>query len=261
MDDPVCAVGFDGQGAVGNHGFLHGASEPRFVGKGGGDVGCGFRRQTGVGVGAGVGEAEHAAYGFGFPKPEVRVERLRESVEVVRRLWTQEKANFQGKYFQLENAVCLPKPVQKPYPPITVGGSGGLLLRKVTAPYADRFDFGFLPSVELYKRKLGVLEKACRAVGRDFGEIEKSCWPGGQVLIAKDEEELQEKIMQKNVLGLTLEEFKQVNLAGTPEQMREQLRVWVDFGVTQFMLYFGDLPSHEGLRLFAEEVMKPMRGG
>ena len=202
------------------------------------------------GVGAGVGEAEHAAYGFDFPKPAVRVERLAESLEVIKRLWTQERANFEGKHFSLKDAVCLPKPVQKPHPPITVGGSGDLLLRKATARFADRLDFGFLPSVELYRRKLGVLEKACGAVGRDFGEIEKSCWPGGQVLIAKTEDELQEKIAKKNVLGLSQEEFLQVNLAGTPAQIRERLRVYVDLGVTYFMLYFADLPACRGAAAF-----------
>ena len=153
------------------------------------------------GLGAGIGEAEHAAYGFDFPKPAVRIERLAESLEVIGRLWTQERANFSGKHFSLKNAVCLPKPMQKPHPPITVGGSGDLLLRKATAPYADRLDFGFLPSIELYRRKLGVLEKACRAFGRDFGEIEKSCWPGGQVLIAESEKELARKNCQEKCFG------------------------------------------------------------
>ncbi len=213
------------------------------------------------GVGAGIGEAEHAAYGFDFPKPTVRIERLVESLEVIKRLWTEDRANFQGKHYNLKDAVCLPKPVQKPYPPITVGGSGDLLLRKATAPYSDRFDFGYLPSVEVYRRKLGVLENACRAIGRGFGEIEKSCWPGGQVLIAQNEKELEEKIAKKNVLGLSKEEFLQVNLAGTPAQIRKQLQVYVDLGVTCFMLYFADLPQVDGLRLFAESVMKPMGDG
>ena len=181
-------------------------------------------------------------------------------MEVIKQLWTQNKANFEGKYYSLKDAVCEPKPLQKPHPPITVGGSGKLLLRKVTAPYADRFDFGFQPSVERYKCKLEVLEKECRAIGRNFGEIEKSCWPGGQVLIGQDESEVNEKISQKNVLGLTLEEFKKTSLVGTPQQCREQLQVYVDLGVTCFMLYFGDLPSVEGLRLFAEGIMNKTGG-
>ena len=212
------------------------------------------------GVGAGIGMAEHAAYGFDFPKPAERIERLCESLEVIKRLWTRDQASFEGKHYQLKDAVCLPKPVQKPYPPITVGGSGDLLLRKTTAPFADRFDFGFLPSVELYRRKLWVLERAFNSIGRDFGGIEKSCWPGGQVLIAKNEGELVKKIAEKNVLGLSLKEFKQVNLAGTPAQILEQLRVYVNLGVTCFMLYFADLPRVDGLKLFAESVVKTVSG-
>jgi alkanesulfonate monooxygenase SsuD/methylene tetrahydromethanopterin reductase-like flavin-dependent oxidoreductase (luciferase family) len=212
------------------------------------------------GVGAGIGMAEHSAYGFDFPKPATRIEGLCESLEVVKRLWAHDQASFEGKHYKLKDAVCLPKPVQKPHPPIIVGGSGDLLLRKATAPFADRFDFGFLPSVELYKRKLGILENACKSVDRDFGDIEKSCWPGGQILIAKNEGELGNKIAEKNVLGLSQEEFRQVNLAGTPAQILEQLRVYVDLGVTCFMLYFADLPRVDGLKLFAESVAKTVSG-
>jgi len=213
-----------------------------------------------LGIGAGTQRNEHAAYGFGFPEPSVRIERLAESLEVITRLWTQNEAKYEGKHYSLKDAVCEPKPLQKPHPPITVGGSGERLLRKVTAPYADRFDFGFLPSVERYKCKLEVLEKGCVAIGRNFGEIEKSCWPGGQVLVAKNETEVNEKISQKNGSGLSFEDFKKTALIGTPTECREQLRVYVDLGVTCFMLYFGDLPRVDGLRLFAEGVIKNMCG-
>jgi alkanesulfonate monooxygenase SsuD/methylene tetrahydromethanopterin reductase-like flavin-dependent oxidoreductase (luciferase family) len=207
------------------------------------------------GIGAGIQENEHAAYGFEFPKPKVRIERLRESLEVIRRLWTQDKASFQGNHYSLKDAVCEPKPLQKPCPPITVGGSSKLLLLRATAPFADRVDFGYLPSVEAYKFKLEVLEKECRAIGRSFGEIEKSCWPGGQVLVAKNRTEVNEKISQRNVLGLSMEDFKKTVLAGTPKECKDQLQVYVDLGVNCFMLYLADLPNLDGLRLFAETVM------
>ena len=210
-----------------------------------------------LGVGAGIGEAEHTAYGFDFPKSSVRIERLAESLEVIRQLWTQGKANFEGKHFWLKDAVCEPKPLQQPCPPITVGGSGKLL-RKVTARYADRADFGYLPTVERYKSMLAALEEGCAAVGRSFGEIEKSCWPGGQVLIARNKTELDEKMSKKNQWGLPLKEFRKTFLAGTPRQCRERLQVYVDIGVACFMLFFADLPSVEGLRLFAEGVMQNM---
>jgi len=205
------------------------------------------------GIGAGVQEAEHVAYGFGFPKPSIRTERLDEALEVIIRLWTQEKASYDGKYYTLKDAVCEPKPQQKPHPPITVGGSGEKLL-KVTAQYADRFDWGFLPSIEAYKRKLETLEQKCKSVGRNFTEIERSCWPSGQVFIAKDETILAEKIAKIKPANISVQEFKKTALTGTPEQCRERLQVYVDLGVTYFMLFFADLPSIENLRLFAETV-------
>jgi alkanesulfonate monooxygenase SsuD/methylene tetrahydromethanopterin reductase-like flavin-dependent oxidoreductase (luciferase family) len=172
----------------------------------------------------------------------------------------EEKANYQGNHYTLKNAVCEPKPLQEPRPPITVGGSGELLMRKVTAPYADRYDWGFLPSIEVYKRKLMVLENQCKVIGRNFMEIEKSCWPGGQVLIAQNQRELSEKISQRKPANVSLEDFKKTTLAGTPDECRERLQVYMDLGVTYFMLFFADLPRIDGLRLFAESVIGKMSG-
>ena len=211
-----------------------------------------------LGIGAGTQETEHIAYGFGFPPASVRIERLSEALEVIKRLWTQEKTNYQGKHYTLKNAVCEPKPLQKPHPPITVGGSCELLTLKATAPYADRFDWGFLPSIETYKHKLAVLENQCKAIGRNFSEIEKSCWPGGQVLIGQNQRELSKKISQRKPANVSLEDFKKTTLMGTPDECIEQLQVYVDLGVTYFMLFFADFPSLDGLRLFSEKVMAKM---
>jgi alkanesulfonate monooxygenase SsuD/methylene tetrahydromethanopterin reductase-like flavin-dependent oxidoreductase (luciferase family) len=211
-----------------------------------------------LGIGAGCQETEHLAYGFDFPKPNVRLAQLGEALEVITRLWTQKKANYQGKYFTLKDAVCEPKPLQKPYPTITVGGSGEKLTPKITAKYAGRFDWGSLLSVEDYRHKLGVLEEQCKLVDRDFDEIERSCWPGGQVLIAKNQKELDELVSKRKPEGSPLEEYRKGNLFATPEQCMERLQGYVDLGVTYFMLYFGDLPNTDSLRLFSESVAKKM---
>jgi F420-dependent oxidoreductase-like protein len=210
------------------------------------------------GIGAGCQEAEHLAYGFGFPKTSERIERLGEALEVITRLWTQERANYQGKHYTLCDAVCEPKPLQKPHPPITVGGSSEKLMLKVTAQYADRFDWGSLPSVDAYRRKLELLESQCKAVGRDFGEIERSCWLGGEVLIAKDQRELNEMISHRKPESTPLEEYEKGTLAGTPDECIEHLQVYLDIGVTYFMLYFADLPNVKGLRLFSERVARKL---
>ena len=207
-----------------------------------------------LGIGAGVQETEHFAYGFPFPKTAIRIERLREAVEVIKALWAKEEASYTGKHYSISGAVCMPKPLQKPHPPITIGGSGEKLLLKVTAQHADRCDFGYVPSLEMYKHKLKVLEKHCSAVDRDFQEIEKSCWLGGQVVIARDCGELRKRVECDKPNGLALDVFKRTSIIGTPDECIEQMQPYVDLGVTHFMLYFGGLPNFSGLRLFAETV-------
>lgn len=208
------------------------------------------------GIGAGVQKNEHNAYGFSFPSSKARIERLNEAVEIIKKLWTEEKASYNGKHYTIRDAVCEPKPVQKPYPPITIGGGGEKLTLKVTALHADRYDWGYLPSVEEYKRKLKVLEKHCDAVGRSFNEIEKSCWPAGQIFIGEDRKELKKRSLQLMPKGVSLEDFTRTSFVGTPEDFIKQLRQYLNLGVTHFMLFFGDLPDLRGLRLFAEKVVQ-----
>ncbi len=210
------------------------------------------------GIGAGVQKEEHTAYGIPFPEARIRIERLKEAVEIIRKMWTEKKASYKGKHYKIHEAVCEPKPVQKPHPPITIGGSGEKLTLKVTAQYADKCDFGYLPSLELYKHKLAVLENHCRAVGRNPKEIEKSCWPGGQVLIARNQKELNETILTCKPKNVSLNDFEKLNLVGTPDGCLKKMQPYANLGVTHFMLFFGDLPSLDGLKLFARSVMKKM---
>ncbi len=207
-----------------------------------------------LGVGAGVQKEEHLACGFPFPEPSVRVEKLKETVEIIKKLWTEEKASYKGKHFSITEAVCEPKPLQKPHPPLTVGGCGEKHTLKVTAQYADRFDFGYLPSIELYKHKLQVLENYCKALGRDFSEIEASCWPAGQIIIGKNQKELDEKIQRCKPKNVSHADFEKYSLIATPEECIAKLQPYVNLGVTHFMLFFGDLPDLSSLRLFAEAV-------
>jgi len=209
-----------------------------------------------LGIGAGVQKNEHEAYGFPFPSSKARIERLNEAVEIIKKLWTEEKASYSGKHYRIRDAVCEPKPVQKPHPPIIIGGGGEKLTLKVTARHADRYDWGYLPSLEQYKRKLKVLEKHCEAVGRSFDDIEKSCWLAGQIFIGENKKELEEKALQQLPEGVSLEDFMRTNFVGTPEDCIHQLRQYMNLGVTQFMLFFGDLPDLRGLKIFSEKVVR-----
>ncbi|MCX8153487.1 MAG: LLM class F420-dependent oxidoreductase [Candidatus Bathyarchaeota archaeon] len=212
-----------------------------------------------LGIGAGVQKEEHLAYGFFFPEARTRIERLEETVAIIKQLWTEEKASFKGKHYEIKEAVCEPKPVQKPHPPITIGGSGEKLTLKVTARYADRCDFGYLPTIALYKHKIQVLATHCHAIGRDPNEIGLSCWPGGQVLVANNEEALSQAVLAHKPKNISQKDFENLNLIGTPDVCLKKLQPYLDSGFSHFMLFFGDLPCLDGLRLFAESVMKKLR--
>ncbi len=211
------------------------------------------------GIGAGVAKEEHTAYGIPFPKPPNRIGKMKEAVEIIKKLWTEEKTSYQGKFYTINEATCEPKPLQKPHPPITIGGSGEKLTLKVTAQHADRYDLGHVPTLKLYKHKLDLLKKHCKAVGRDFHEIEKSCWSGGQIFIARNRKELDEKLVQWKPKNVSAKDFKRLNLVGTPALCRRKIRQYKNLGVTYFMLFFGDLPDMRGLRLYAETVVKTLK--
>jgi F420-dependent oxidoreductase-like protein len=206
------------------------------------------------GVGAGCQQKEHEAYGFSFPNVGERVEMMAEALEITLRLWTQQNSDFKGKYYTVNAAACEPKPLQKPHPPITIGGAGEKHTLKVTAQYADRVDFGFLPTVEEYQRKLKILERHCTTVGRDFGEIELACWPSGQIIVRSNQSEVDQLISQMKPQGTPLQEYRQGTLATTPQACISHLKRYMDMGATYFLLYFGDIPQTRSLTLFAEEV-------
>jgi F420-dependent oxidoreductase-like protein len=209
-------------------------------------------------IGAGVQKNEHNAYGFPFMSSKSRIERLGEAVEIIKTMWTEEKASYSGKHYLIHDAVCEPKPVQKPHPPITVGGGGEKLTLKVTARHADRYDWGYLPSVEEYEHKMQVLKKHCDAVGRSFNEIEKSCWPAGQIFVGEDKKELEQRVSPWMPKDVSLKTFKKTSFVGTPEDFIKQLQPYVNLGVTHFMLFFGDLPDLTGVRVFAENVVQKL---
>ncbi len=125
------------------------------------------------GIGAAWNEMEHHMYGIPFYTTGERIRRLGEACEVCKLLWTETRASFDGKYYQLKDALCEPKPVQKPYPPIVIGGSGEQLTLRVVARYADIWNF-VGGSVEDFRHKQEVLARHCEAIGRDPSTIARS---------------------------------------------------------------------------------------
>jgi F420-dependent oxidoreductase-like protein len=131
-----------------------------------------------LGLGAGWNEYEHSSMGIPLYPPGQRIRRLGEACEIIKRLFTQHLTDFDGRYYQLKQARCDPKPIQKPYPPFVIGGGGEQLTLRVTAQYADIWNFGGGSSAETFAHKVKVLHEHCAAVGRDPSEIELSVQVG-----------------------------------------------------------------------------------
>ncbi len=199
------------------------------------------------GIGAGWMEEEYRAYNYDFPKPTVRIAQMREAIQVVKKLWTEAPASFQGKYYQLDQAYCEPRP--DPMPPCLIGGGGEKLTLRVVAEQADIWNIPGNTS-ENYAHKLKVLRQHCQAVGRNYDEIVKS-WSAEAIAIAETEEEAQ-RIAAASP-------YDNHPLIGTPEQIAEQLQAFVDLGVTYIIIRVIDFPSTMGIELFVQEVMPRLR--
>lgn len=125
------------------------------------------------GIGAGWAEVEHTMLGLDFPGVGERLRRLDEACTVIKKLWTEERADFDGRYYHLTGALANPKPVQRPYPPIWIGGGGEQRTLRIVATHADVWNFAGGP-VETAIHKVEVLERHCADVGRDPAEIRLS---------------------------------------------------------------------------------------
>ena len=131
-------------------------------------------------------EYESDAYGIPFPmNPSKRIEKLDEGLEIMKRMWTQKAAVFKGRHYSVLNAICLPKTVQKPHPPIWIGGRGGPQIIRIIAKHADGWHIAGIATVEEYMEKLKALEKACYALGRSVDEIKNSVTIRGTITEVK----------------------------------------------------------------------------
>ena len=138
------------------------------------------------GIGAGWYENEYKGYGYEFAKPSDRIGMLRETVEIVKSMWTQPETSYDGKFYKMSRAHCDPKPLQQPTPPIWIGGGGEQLTLRVVAEHADVSNFG--SSIEEFIKKREILKGHCAAVGRDEDTIRKTI--SSEVFIREDEKDI-----------------------------------------------------------------------
>jgi F420-dependent oxidoreductase-like protein len=126
-----------------------------------------------LGIGAAWYEREHRALGVPYPPLAERFERLEEAIQICEQMWSDDDGPYNGKYYQLAETICVPRPLQTPRPPILIGGGGEKKTLRLVAQYADACNL-FATTPEEIKRKLDILRGHCDAVGRDYGSIQKT---------------------------------------------------------------------------------------
>lgn len=206
------------------------------------------------GIGAGWYENEYRGYGYDFPKPSERIGMLRETVEIVKSMWTQPETTYDGRHYKLQRANCDPKPLQAPHPPVWIGGGGEQLTLRVVAQHADVSNYA--SSLEEFVRKSEILKGHCAEVGRDFDEIRRTI--SSEVFIRETEAEV-EAAGSLNLWGEPAEQWRAKALVGTPDQVSEKIQAYLDAGCTGFVPWCSDYPSTETLELFATKVIPNFR--
>jgi probable F420-dependent oxidoreductase len=190
------------------------------------------------GVGAGWKELEYRAYGYDFPAPGVRVEQLVDTILICKRMWTEDKATYQGRHYRIKDAQCSPKPVQKPLP-MWIAGSKPRLMR-VVARHADAVNVGGFVTADGYAAAMKELEEACRLVKRDPASIVRSHF--GPVLVAETAARVDEIVRDLAARAkMTPEEWRarrRGHPVGTPDEVAQALRAYAKAGVTYVIPVF-----------------------
>jgi F420-dependent oxidoreductase-like protein len=204
------------------------------------------------GLGAGWFEAEHRAYGVPFPPLRERFDRFAEQLAIITGLWETPQGktfSFDGTYYQVDNSPALPKPAQRPRPPVIIGGGGPRRTPALAAMYANEFNAAFVSpqdSAGLYGR----VRLACEQAGRAPSSMGFSA--AQVVCCGKDEAELRRR---SAAIGRELPELRRNGLTGTPSEVVDKLGEFARAGATTLYLQVLDLDDIGHLELIAAEVM------
>jgi alkanesulfonate monooxygenase len=209
-----------------------------------------------LGLGAGWFEAEHTAYGIPFPPTAERFDRLEEQLAIITGLWETpvgQRFSFAGKFYPVTDSPALPKPVQRPHPPILIGGRGPRRTPQLTARYADEYNAAFSTAEET-RAAFGRVREACQAAGRDPDSLIYSA--AHTVCCGRDEAELARRAA---AIGWDLATQRADGLVGTPDEIVDRIGTLAGLGATRIYLQVMDLHDLDHLELIASEVLPQVR--
>jgi F420-dependent oxidoreductase-like protein len=203
-----------------------------------------------VGIGAGWYRHEYEAYGYPFPDAPTRLRQLREAVQILHAMWSEQEAIFEGRYYQVRGALNQPKGVQKPHIPLLIGGGGEQVTLKLVAQYADACNLSYVSVADL-THKLAVLKRHCEALGRDYNSIRRTVL----LMCAIGETEAQAQALTQTTpfrRPIPAEKVPETALIGTPERIRERIAAYEQAGAQEILLYMPDAKDLHSVRLFAQ---------
>jgi F420-dependent oxidoreductase-like protein len=209
-----------------------------------------------LGLGTGWFEAEHTAYGIPFPPLAERGARQEEQLEIITGLWGTpegETFSFSGTYYSLSGSPALPKPVQRPHPPVVVGGSGPRRTPRLAARFADEYNIQFA-SVPDSAAAIGRVRQACADAGRDPETLVYSA--AQTVCCGRDEAELARRA---EAVGEPPDVLRETSLAGSPAEVVDKLGQYAEAGASRAYLQVLDLQDLDHLELIAAEVLPQVR--
>jgi F420-dependent oxidoreductase-like protein len=208
------------------------------------------------GLGTGWFEKEHLAYAIPFPPLRERFARLTEQLELITGLWTApvgETFDYAGAHYAVNDSPALPKPVQRPHPPIIVGGSGAKKTPRLAATFADEYNVPFA-SLDTITTQFDRVRDAVDAVGRPADSMIYSA--SFVVCAGRDEAEIGKRAA---AIGREVDELRSNSpLAGTPGEIVDQLGPYAEIGLRRVYLQLLDMSDLDHLQLFADEVQRQL---
>ena len=205
-----------------------------------------------LGIGAAWYDDEHRAYGIPYPDTKERFERLDEQLAVITGLWETpagERFSFAGRHYSLTDSPALPKPVQRPRPPIIVGGYGPRTTPRLAATYADEFNLPFAP-LDVFGAQCDRVRAACDALGRDPSTM---TWSIALVLCCgRDDAEVARRA---GAIGRPVDDLRANGAAGTPHEVLDTIASYAAAGASRVYLQVLDLHDLDHLSLVAESVL------
>lgn len=207
------------------------------------------------GYGAGWHQEEFGGYGYDFPSVATRIRQMEEGLTVIKQLWSTERATFHGKHYQLDAAICEPKPRQSPHPPITVGGGGEQMLLRAVARHADIWNYFPTPLPE-FEHKTHVLEQHCRDLGRDPQTLERSLMT--PTVTAEWEKEVRDQLEAAKARGY-MWTLSGNYVQGTPDIVVPRYRDYIRRGVSCFIVQLPDPRDLRQIEFVAKHVIGELR--